>query len=185
MSELLAVRNSYLDYWRELKESGVVGLERFARTVQRVVDTRAASHPADPDTAVRLILDDLVDLFVASPFRLEKYLVMSTPSVLADDALTEQDDDLLGFSPRFQSGEGRFRHFALNAAAADSAPDALVDLAARVRGGDLRPSTPDSRADTATNLVGRAFNRLLRERPLAEIGDGKTVLIWLLDRFGE
>lgn len=183
--ELLAVRNSYLDHWRELEAGGLVGLERFASTVQRVVDTRASSHPDSPETAVRLILDDLVDLFVDNEFRLEKALVMSTPSVLADDALSEQGDDLSGFALRFRAGEGRFRHFALNAAAAYSAPNALVDLAARLRGRDLRSSSPDSRADRATNLAGRAFARLLRERPLAEIADGKAVRSWLLARFGE
>lgn len=185
MSELRAVRNSYLDYWGELEASGVVGLERFARTVQRVVDTRAAGVSASSETAVRLILDDLVDLFVDQDFRLEKAVVMSTPSVLAGDALREGRDDLNGFAHRFRAGEGRFRHFALNAAAAYTAPNALVDLAARLRGGDLRSTSPDSKADTATNLVGRAFAELLRERPLAEIADGQAVQSWLLDRFGE
>jgi hypothetical protein len=182
LTELAAQRRAYLEYWQELGDGGIDGLERFARTVQRVVDARyldlGAGRPA-----IRLILDDLVDLFVGPAYELEKRLVMSTPAVLGDDALADDDLDLSGFAPKFRPGEGRLRHFALNAAAARNAPDALVGLAARLRGRDLSASSADSVADLATNRIGRAFSALLRRQRLSELADGETVRDWLVDHF--
>lgn len=182
MSELAEVRRSYRSYWDELGESGVDGLERFAAVVQRVVDTRAAEGSPN---ATRLVLDDLVDLFVSSEHSFEKSLVMSTPAVLGAQAIDEDEESLEGFAPPFDAGEGRFRHFALNAAASFVAPEDLVDLAARLRGGDLQGAGADSRGDLATNRVGQAFARLLRERPLDELAGGDAVRGWLLQRFGD
>lgn len=183
VTELLETRLSYLAYWQELSEGNVVGLERFARTVQRVVDTRAREHHGGKQ-AQRLILDDLVDLFVSADYLIEKQLVMSTRSVLGEDALSEESLDLASFAPPLRAGEGRYRHFALNAAAAYSAPDALVDLAARLRGGDVAAESADSQADLATNRIGRSFARLLRERPLAELAGSGVVREWLAEHFG-
>jgi hypothetical protein len=184
MANLGSVRRAHLAYWRELGASEVGGLERFALTVQRVVDTRALQTGTSAETARRLILDDLVDLFVSVEFGAEKALVMSTPPLLGDDSVDEEEDDLIGFAPLFREGEGRFRHFALNAAASRSAPDALVEFAARVRGRDLTGSSPDSTADLATNRIGREFSRLLFERPLEELADGSLVHDWIVRRFG-
>jgi hypothetical protein len=184
MSEIEAVRGEYVEYWQALGSAGVDGLERFARTVQMVVDTRAGQHGTE-DRAVRMVLDDLVDLFVSETYRREKDLVMSTPAVLGHASVREREGDLTGFAPRFQAGEGRFRHFALNAAAALAAPDALVDLAARLRGRDLLAASSDSLADLATNRIGRDFARFLRERPLLDLADGSAVRAWVVDRFGE
>jgi hypothetical protein len=185
MSEATAVRTGYREYWNALGAAGVVGLERFARTVQNVVDTRAPGAGGSGERLARTVLDDLVDLFVSETYLLEKSLVMSTPSVLGGQSVRERPADLTGFAPRFQAGEGRFRHFALNAAAALSAPDALVDLAARLRGRDLLGASTDSSADRATNRIGRDFARLLRERSPAELADGETVRAWVADRFGQ
>jgi hypothetical protein len=184
-TEATAVRIGYREYWNALGAAGVVGLERFARTVQMVVDTRAPGAGGSGERLARAVLDDLVDLFVSETYLLEKSLVMSTPSVLAGQSVRERRGDLAGFAPRFQAGEGRFRHFALNAAAALSAPDALVELAARLRGRDLLAASADSSADRATNRIGRDFARLLREGPPAELADGETVRAWVVDRFGE
>lgn len=184
-AQLIEVRAGYLDYWESLETRGATGLDRFALTVQRIVDTRFASHGTKPNQATRLILDDLVDLFVEQKFRVEKSLAMATPGVLGNRSLVEEDGDLSGFASQYRRGEGRFRHFALNAAASYSAPDALVDLIARLRGGDLVPGSPDSAADQATNRVGRQFARLLRDTPLVELADGQTVRDWIVDRFGE
>lgn len=182
MSELAQVRRSYRSYWDELEASGVDGLERFASVVQRIVDTRAAEGSP---RAVRLVLDDLVDLFVSPEHSLEKTLVMSTPAVLGDQAIDEDEESLEGFAPPFDAGEGRFRHFALNAAASFAAPEELVDLAARLRGGDMQGAGADSRGDVATNRVGQEFARLLQERGLDELAGTDAVHEWLLERFGD
>lgn len=184
VNELATLRQSYLDYWQVLESRDLGGLERFARTVQRVVDVRSTHGESDEDRR-RLVLDDLVDIFVSGKFSLEKSMVMSTPSVVGDAALIEEDDDLEEFALPLRAGEGRFRHFALNAAAAESAPDALVELAARLRGKDLLGASPDSTADRETNRLGRAFNKLLRERPFSELADGETVRDWVMEKFGE
>lgn len=183
-AKLIEVRAGYLDYWEYLQSEETTGLDRFALTVQRIADTRFESHRDEPNKAIRLILDDLVDVFVEQRFRIEKTVAMTTPAVLGSRSLGEEDGDLSGFASLYSRGEGRFRHFALNAAAAYVAPDGLVDLVARLRGGDLVPSSPDAEADRATNRVGREFARLLRETPLAELADGHTVREWIVDRFG-
>lgn len=178
-------RLAFLGYWESLGDRGVRGLDRFSRTVQRVVETRARAEGGSQEEFVQAVLDDLVDLFVGERFSLEKSVLMSTPSVLGESAIEEGEEDLSGFAPRFQAGEGRFRHFALNAAAAFSAPDALVELAARLRGGDLQGSSPDSAADLATNRVGREFTRFLLDTPRERLAAGDSVREWLLERFGE
>jgi hypothetical protein len=185
VAELIEARRAELAYWHQLGASGVVGLERFALTVQRVVDLRASQSEHGREAARRLILDDLVDLFVSDHYQVEKSMVMTTPSVLGNDAVSEEEAGLEGFGALFRAGEGRFRHFALNAAASRSAPDALVELAARVRGGDLRGGSPDTVADIATNRIGREFGRLLLERPLAELANDAFVHDWIKLRFGE
>ncbi|MEX2534907.1 MAG: hypothetical protein WD273_04825 [Trueperaceae bacterium] len=184
VSDSVSVRRSQLNRWHQLGEQGITGLDRFAQTVQYVVDSRAQMNQSGREVVVRSILDDLVDLFVGPRFHLEKSLIMSTAPVLGEDALTEQSGDLEGFAPKFQEGEGRFRHFALNAAAAYAAPDALVELAARIRGGDMPARSPDSVADLATNRVGRRFTRMLREQSLSELADGVSVRDWLVEQFG-
>ena len=187
VDEIERVRRSYLERWQELGGAGVSGLERFAGTVQFIVDSRAAMTWSSRDEAVRAVLDDLVDLFVADEYIAEKKVVMLSPSVLGEDAITEEEDDLSGFASRFQAGEGRFRHFSLNAAASYALPESLVALAARLRGRDLqRPAEleGDSAADVATNRIGREFTRLLREQPLSELAGG-TVREWIVERFGE
>lgn len=177
------VRRSYLAHWRQ---SDGNGLERFASTVQLVVDTRAAMSFVSRDEAVRAVLDDLVDLFVGPEYVVEKTIAMSSAPLLGEDAITEEKGDLSGFAPRFQAGEGRFRHFALNAAASYSVPETLVALAALLRGGDLASGSNgrsgDSAADVATNRIGREFTRLLRKRPLGELTGGK-VHDWIVERF--
>lgn len=189
VSEVLQIRRSYLAHWEALSEDGTSGLERFASTVQLVVDTRAGMQWGSRDEAVRAVLDDLADLFVGASYQLEKSLVMLSPPVLGNDAIVEEDSDLSGFAPGFQAGEGRFRHFALNAAASYAVPEALVELAARLRGRDLQggsaENAADRAADIATNRIGREFTRLLRQRPLGELGDGSTVRYWIIEQFGE
>lgn len=179
------IRRSYLDHWRDASGSG---LERFSSTVQLVVDTRARMTFASRDEAVRAVLDDLVDLFVGPEYQLEKTLAMLSAPLLGGGAITEGEGDLSGFAPKFQAGEGRFRHFALNAAASYAVPETLVAITALLRGGDLRNTSPenagDRAADIATNRIGREFTRLLRKRPLSELGGGR-VEEWLIERFGD
>lgn len=190
LNDVREVRYSYLSHWRALsRDDGVSGLERFASTVQLVVDTRAGMQWTSREEAVQAVLDDLVDLFVGDRFQLEKSLVMSSHTVLGDDAVNEEEQDLTGFAPHFQAGEGRLRHFVLNAAAANSLPDVLVELAARLRGGDLQEGSgenaADRAADIATNRIGREFNRLLRSTSLAELSSGDKVRAWLIEQFGD
>lgn len=185
--ELLALRSGYLDNWEELTGAGVTGLERFALTVQRVVDQRYERDHAAVESdseLLRLILDDLVDLFVTEDHAREKRLLMSSESVLGWRALGDMDDPLDGFAPHLQPGEGRYRHFALSAAGALVAPNLLVDLAARVRGNDLVPDSADSRADVATNEIGRRFTGFLRSTPIAELAGEGAVANWIREAFG-
>lgn len=183
VEELEQTRRAYLDYWEELGASGAEGLDRFAQLVQHVVDTRAREERPDQEV-VPLIVDDLVDLFVGEAYQAEKQLVMRSPSVLGEDVIAEGEGDLEGFAERFRAGEGRFRHFAMNAAASLMAPQSLVELAARLRGGDLHGDSPDSLADRESNRIGLAFVSLLQEKGPQALADGQSVRNWLLESFG-
>jgi len=186
---LLEIRRGYLAYWAELKqERQLSGLERFALLVQRVVDTEALELTGRSEVVVeQAILDDLVDVMVSDGYQAEKELVMTSSSVIGRGFIHESHRDLRSFAPRFRAGEGRFRHFAMNAAAAYVLPDFLVDIFARAVGRDNDPeadASGDSAADLATNLVGRAFARFLQRTPLAELAGGDRVSRWITERFG-
>lgn len=186
---LLARRHGYLLLWEELGRPGVGGVERFGALVQHVVDDTYRRYAARGDDwlesdADHALLDDLVDIMVGAEYQREKDLVMLSPSVVRGPVIVESAADLASFAPRFRAGDGRLRHFAMNAAAAYVAPPLLVDLLARRVGGDEGDApSGDSAADLATNEVGRAFAQLLRERPLAELADGERVAAWIEARF--
>lgn len=181
-AELRRHRRALVAGWRVEPGSQ---LERFGALVQRVVDDAVAAHPADD--AVAAALDDLVDITVPARFGLVKRLVMRSPPLIEEGVVAEDESDLNCFAPAFRAGEGRFRHFAVNAAAATLAPDALVAVAARLMGGDLpwlAPPGSDSAADLATNRVGRAFAAFLTSRPPASLAGGDAVRDWVIAAFG-
>lgn len=185
-------RLGHVEVWEGLRRGGLSGLERFARLVQHLADD-ALARSADADSPfvgfdpVQLFLDDLVDLFVSDAFRDEKALIMVSEPLLRGEVIAERAGDLSGFRPELQVGDGRFRHFAMYAAAASRFPPFLVDAAARWIGGDLDDGgelSADSRADLATNAIGRDFAAELRVRGLAPFAEGGGIERWLLERFG-
>lgn len=185
-------RLGYAAQWRLLRsDRSLSGLERFARQLQIMIDDayRRSGDPASPFAGLdprQLFLDDLVDLFVPDEFRDLKEVVMVSDPLLTGEVIVEQSGDLSGFRSELQAGDGRFRHFAMNAAAAYRFPPILVDAAARIVGGDIedgRPLSADTRADLATNTIGRDFAALLRASAPADLADGGTVERWLLARF--
>lgn len=187
------VRLERIAAWRELRgERERSGLERFAHTVQDMLDDAYArsADPASPFAGldpVQLFLDDLVDVFVSERYQEAKTLIMASPSRVGSEVIVELNADRTGFRADLQLGDGRFRHFAMNAAAAYRFPPFLVAAAARWLGGDSEDGgelSADSRADLATNAIGREFARLLRTTPPSELADGVSVERWLLDRFG-
>ena len=186
-------RLGYVAQWQRLRsEGGLSGLERFARLVQHMIDDAYArtGDPASPFAGLdpeQLFLDDLVDVFVPDEFRDQKELVMASDPTLVGQVVVEQVGDLSGFRADLQAGDGRFRHFAMNAAAAYRFPPFLVDAAARWIGGDLddgRELSADSRADIASNEIGRAFAALLRSTSLADLAGGDSAERWLIEHFG-
>jgi hypothetical protein len=186
------VRLGYVEVWAGLRRGPLSGLERFSRLVQHVADD-ALARSADPESVfagidpLQLFLDDLVDLFVPDDFRDEKGLIMASEPLLVGEVIVEGSGDLSGFRPELQAGDGRYRHFAMNAAAASRFPPFLVDAAARWIGGDIedgRELSADSQADIATNEIGRAFAERLREVGLAAFADGDGIERWMLERFG-
>lgn len=188
----LDARLGHVEVWRELRRGPMTGLERFAHFVQYLADD-ALARTADPTSpfagldAERVFLDDLVDLFVTDRFRDEKELIMASEPLLVREVISERSIDLGGFRPDLQLGEGRFRHFAMNAAAARRFPPFLVAAAARWIGGDLDDGgrlSADSQADIATNVIGRDFAAELRALGLAPFAEGGGIERWILERFG-
>jgi hypothetical protein len=168
-AELLRLRQGYLAFWRQLENDPALdGAERFGCLVQHVVEdtTRVAGAEVAEEEVKRRILDHLVDILVPQEHRDEKELVMETAA---------------------QQGDGRFRHFAMNAAAAYQAPDLLVDLAARFVGRDFDPAedpSGDSAADLLANEIGREFAAFLEDHSLSELVEAQVVKVWLIERFG-
>ncbi|UCH25736.1 MAG: hypothetical protein JSV66_17710 [Trueperaceae bacterium] len=190
-AELLKLRRGYLAYWRQLGDDpSLDGAERFGCLVQHVVDEtiRTAGFGAEPEEEVkRRILDHLVDILVPPEYRDEKEFVMETAAVIESGTIVEMTDDLAGFRIELQRGDGRFRHFAMNAAAAYQVPDLLVDLAARLVGRDFDPTedpSGDSAADLLTNEIGREFATFLEAHSLSELAETQAVKVWLVERFG-
>jgi hypothetical protein len=185
-------RLGYVAQWQRLRSDGGLSvLERFARLVQHMIDDASArtGDPISPFAGLdpeQLFLDDLVDVFVPDEFRNQKELVMASAPTLVGQVIAEQTGDLSGFRADLQAGDGRFRHFAMNAAAAYRFPPFLVDAAARWMGGDLddgRALSADSRADIASNEIGRDFAALLRSTSVADLAGGSAEQ-WLIERFG-
>ncbi len=184
MQQLL---EAFRDYYYSLSQDPPFdALDRFAETVQTVVDTCAARFGyLGNDVVVTIILEALGDLFLPADYKQE---LLAGPPYLNS---TIGDPILTGFKPHLQRGEGRFRHFTANALAIglDLTGGLLVNLAARIVGGDwefLEDRDGDIAADLETNAIGRDFGRLLEQ--MAEDGtlnDGVTVKRFLHDRFGE
>ena len=188
-SQLLSRRRGYLERWAQLrKKTSLDGAERFGAFVQHILETlylETAWTRSDERSLRRAFLDDLVDLFVPPRFALFKRLVMTSPSVLSE-TITDTKEDREGFHPVLQPGGGRFRHFAMNAAAAEYYPPRLVDLAARVVGYDVPwrdDPSGDTRADLAANRTGRDFSRYLKENAVGELAASAAVQVWVTARF--
>ena len=156
--------------------------------VQSVLETlyldSVWTKPSERDLR-RAFLDDLVDLFVPPRFALFKRLVMTSPAVLSE-TITDKKEDREGFHPVLQPGGGRFRHFAMNAAATEYYPPRLVDLAARAVGYDVPwrdDPSGDTAADLAANRIGRSFSQFLKNDAVAELAGNAGVKAWVAERF--
>lgn len=161
---------------------------RFGIFVQHIVETvyleSVWSKPSEEQIR-RAVLDDLVDLFVPPRFNLLKRLVMTSPAVLTK-TIAGRQADRADFHPTLQPGGGRFRHFAMNAAAAEYYPPQLVDLAARAVGYDVPwrdDPSGDTQADLSANRIGRDFARFLRENTVGELSANAGVQRWVTARF--
>ena len=182
--QLLGRRQGYLERWAQLKLDDRNTAERFGALVQHVVEAvyldAAWSRPSER-TLRRAVLDDLVDLFVSPRFTLFKRVVMSSPTVL-DTIITDEKADRRDFHLSLQPGGGRFRHIAMNAAAAERYPPLMVDLAARAVGYDVpwrRDPSGDTDADLAANRIGRDFAQHLKAHPIGELAADAEVQDWL------
>ncbi len=186
---LLSRRQGHVERWAQLRaDTFLDGAERFGVFVQHILETlyleAAWSRPVEQDLR-RAFLDDLVDLFVPPRFALFKRLVMTSPAVLSE-TITDTKEDREGFHPVLKPGGGRFRHFAMNAAAAERYPPLLVDLSARAVGYDVpwrNDPSGDTRADLAANRIGRDFSRYLRENGVGELAADAAVRDWVTARF--
>ena len=190
----LSRRQGYLERWSQLQaetssDSAVLdSAGRFGIFVQHIVETvYLESVWAQPNerTLRRAVLDDLVDLFVPPRFDLLKRLVMTSPAVLTE-TIADAKADRVDFHPALQPGGGRFRHFAMNAAAAEYYPPPLVNLAARTVGYDVpwrNDPTGDTKADIKANRIGRDFARFLRENAVGELSANAGVQRWVTARF--
>ena len=132
----------------------------------------------------KFILEDLIDIFVSLAFVEEKDIVMTlTPAVVQK---TVGDGVKDGFRQDLAQGEGRYRHFFMNAIAVCFSPDFIVNLAARITGGDFGQDDPDVRADVTSNEKGREFGRFLHQ--LLEdrrLDDGTSVEDHIRECFGD
>lgn len=187
-----AVRQVFLDYHARLRleHPAMTDVERLGCLLQRVVDANhawLADAPVSEAAVKGLVLDDLVDLLVD---RHAKARLMATePRVRLHK--TVRDGDLSGFREDLRRGDGRLRHFAASASAAelDGSPfDLLSRIGARVAGGDWPWSrdAEDAAADVGTNAVGRGFyGELLGPVALGELVEGELVGGWVVERLGE
>ncbi len=161
---------------------------RFGMFVQHIVETvylESAWTKPEERTLRRAVLDDFVDLFVSERFNLFKRSVMTSPAVLAE-VIADTKTDREGFHPALQPGGGRFRHFAMNAAAAEYYPTWLVDLTARAVGYDVpwrNDPTGDTKADIKANRIGRDFAHFLKENAVGELAANAGVQRWVTARF--
>ena len=162
--------------------------ERFGALVQRVVETvyleSVWTKPSEKALR-RAVLDDLVDLFVTPRFALFKRWVMTSETVLKE-VITDNKADRADFHPSLQPGGGRFRHFAMNAAASEYYPSPLVNLAARTVGYDVpwrNDPSGDTQADLAANRIGRDFTRYLKENEVGKLSASAAVQRWVATRF--
>ena len=187
--QLLSRRRGYVERWARLRtDPSLDGAARFGVFVQGVLETLyLESVWARPSERAlrRAFLDDLVDLFVPPRFALFKRLVMASPAILSE-AITDKREDREGFHAVLQPGGGRFRHFAMNAAAAERYPPLLVDLTARAVGYDVPwrdDPSGDTQADLAANRIGRDFSRYLQKNAVAELAADARVEAWVAARF--
>ena len=188
-TRLLSRRQSYVARWEQLRgKTSLDSAERFGALVQHIVETvylDAVWNQADEYKLRHAILDDLVDLFVPPRFHRLKRFVMVSPAVL-DEAIIDKKEDRQDFASTLRPGGGRFRHFAMNAAAAEYYPPLLVNLTARIVGYDVpwrRDKTGDSRGDLATNRIGRDFSHFLKSNAIGELAADAAVQEWVAARF--
>lgn len=187
-------REDELDEWERLKgDETITDLDRWSRLVQFIVDVNLEGA-TDRSTFVQEVTDDLVDVFINDAdyrsWLIDGESVLGANDYIPDPAM------YTGFAPVFRNGEGRFRHFSANAAVTeDEVPGPVVNLLARITGGDFNPEddpTGDIGADLATNAVGRQFpaelerlwDRMEDGEDTERIDDGESVRTWMLDKFG-
>ena len=190
-ARLLSRRQSYVARWEHLKADTYTSLdsaERFGALVQHVVETvylDAVWQQAEEYGLRHAVLDDLVDLFVPPRFQRLKRFVMVSPAVL-DEAIIDKKEDRQDFASTLRPGGGRFRHFAMNAAAAEYYPLLLVNLTARIVGYDVPwryDPIGDSQGDLATNRIGRDFSHFLKSNAIGELAANAAVQGWVTTRF--
>ena len=186
----LSRRQGHVAQWAQVRSDGadLDGAARFGGFVQHVLETvyleSVWAQPGERDLR-RAFLDDLVDLFVPPRFDLFKRLVMTSPAVLSE-TIVDKKEDREGFRPVLRPGGGRFRHFAMNTAAAEYYPPQVVDLTARAVGYDVpwrNDPTGDTQADLAANRIGRDFSRYLKRNSVAELAGNAGVGVWVTARF--
>ena len=187
-AQLLSRRQGYIAWWARAQTDDLDSAERFGALVQHIVETvyleSVWTKPSEKALR-RAVLDDLVDLFVAPRFALFKRLVMSSSPVL-EEAIADGKADRKDFHPSLQPGGGRFRHFAMNAAASERYPPLIVNLAARTVGYDVPwrdDASGDTQADLAANRIGRDFSRFLKENEVGELSASAAVQRWVAARF--
>ncbi len=185
----LSRRPGYLAQWSQLQaDTSLGGAVRFGMLVQQVVETvylESVWTKPEERTLRRAVLDDLVDLFVSERFALFKRLVMTSPAVLTE-TVADGKADRADFHSTLQPGGGRFRHFAMNAAAAEYYPPLLVDWTARAVGYDVpwrNDPSGDTAADLAANRIGRDFSRFLRDHEVGKLAADADVKDWVTARF--
>ena len=185
--QLLSRRQGHAEAWELRTDTSSDGAERFGALVQRVVEgvylESVWARPGERELR-RAVLDDLVDLFVPERFDLFKRFVMTSPAVLTE-TIADNKVDREGFHPVLLPGGGRFRHIAMNAAAAERYPPLLVDLTARAVGYDVPwrdDPSGDTAADLAANRVGRDFAGYLKAHTVGELAADDAVKRWLAAR---
>lgn len=183
-------RKRLIEYWNtELRENPRLdGVQKFACLVQYAFDTGGKGS-----FSKNLVINDLIDILVnPNSYQLQKSFIMQKHgSGFSINSVEIPDGDLSGFKPSLTAGDGRYRHFIMNAGLTFDTPPSgaravVLDFAVQL--GTFDPawsSNPDTIADLETNAIGREFGLFVTETSINQLGDGKTVKDWMVDKFGD
>lgn len=198
MSEVSrTIRLQIVERYRALQDDpSKCGLEWMADTYQYVFDVYAdASYRLGlaqlPEEELRImILEDLLDVFVDNSARSIKDYASTyfRPSLEGGELVgSESAAALTGYASQLTVGEGRYRHFILNALTRSKDPTLgqATDLLARLNGNDWGNVSGDSLADVLTNEAGRDFYAFIAGVSIQDLGDGRTVRDWLIERLAQ